>query len=43
MYVNLLLTHHRRDELRGELEVPQVGELGGYEPEHGVLEAGSAK
>ena len=33
----ILFSHHRRDELRVELQVAEVGELGGDEAQHGVL------
>ena len=32
-----LFSHHRRDELCCELQVAEVGELGGDEAQHGVL------
>ena len=33
----ILFSHHRRDELCCELQVAEVGELGGDEAQHGVL------
>ena len=36
-YKHCFNPHHRRDELGGELQVAEVGELGGDEAQHGVL------